>query len=55
MVMSAPSEWEPSSASRFLPLRSTPKFARKLPPPSITCLDGSYRFGEPGCLSSGVP
>ena len=29
---------EPSSASRLTPSRSTPKLARKLPPPSITCL-----------------
>jgi hypothetical protein len=39
IVMSAPTECEPSSASRLTPSRSTPKFARKLPPPSITWRD----------------
>ena len=38
-----------------LKARSTPKLARKLPPPSMTCLEVSYRLGDPGCLSSGVP
>ncbi|MDT4871985.1 hypothetical protein FQZ97_1071480 [compost metagenome] len=55
VVISAPTEYEPSSASRLTPSRSTPKLARKLPPPSITCLLVSYRLGEPGCFSSGLP
>jgi formate dehydrogenase major subunit len=29
--------------------------ALKQPPPSMTCLEGSYRFGEPGCLISALP
>ncbi|MCY1551925.1 hypothetical protein D9M68_882900 [compost metagenome] len=55
MVISEPTEYEPSSASRLTPSRSTPKFARKLPPPSMMCLEVSYRLGEPGCLMAAVP
>ena len=55
MVRSQPFGYEPSAASSDTPSRSTPKFARKQPPPSITCIDVLYRLGEPGCFSSGVP
>src|SRR6267154_4851028 len=55
VLMSAPFEYEPSSANRLTPSFSTPKLARKLPPPSMTCLEVSYKFGEPGCLSSAFP
>src|SRR3954454_100206 len=41
VVISEPFECEPSSASRLTPSFSTPKFARKLPPPSMTCLEVS--------------
>src|SRR5467141_1250609 len=55
VLMSAPFEYEPSSANRLTPSFSTPKLPRKLPPPSMTCLEVSYKFGEPGCLSSAFP
>ena len=48
-------EAEPSPASSDTPSFSTPKLARKLPPPSMTCLEVSYRLGVPGCFISGVP
>ncbi|CFP60952.1 Uncharacterised protein [Bordetella pertussis] len=55
VVRSAPLECEPSAASRLTPLRSTPKLARKLPLPSITCRLVSYRLAVPGCLRLGLP
>src|SRR3954465_12765648 len=54
-VISPPFGYEPSSASRFTPSRSMPNSALKQPPPSITCLEVSYRLGEPGCLISALP
>src|SRR5438094_389093 len=39
VVISPPFGYEPSSASRLTPSRSTPKSARKQPPPSITCFE----------------
>src|SRR5438477_1139571 len=39
VVISPPFGYEPSSASRLTPSRSTPNSARKQPPPSITCFE----------------
>src|SRR5512134_1762833 len=49
VVMSLPLACTPSSASRLTPSFSTPNSARKVCPPSIECLEVSYRFGVPGC------